>query len=113
MFRSWFIGYGLISRGQSPAKTLFRDILTKSAYQSSQMPFPIVVMNQQASGSLYNAQDPNVPIVEATPYEFGDWNVRGFIKTEMYPPPRTIPHATFPSAPAILAGLHIPLLNTC
>lgn len=86
MFRSWFIGYGLISRGQSPAKTLFRDILTKSAYQSSQMPFPIVVMNQQASGSLYNAQDPSVPIVEATPYEFGDWNVRGFIKTEMYPP---------------------------
>ena len=48
------------------------------------MPFPIVVMNQRANGSLYNAQDPNVPILEATPLEFGDWQTnRGFIKIEM------------------------------
>jgi len=57
------------------------------------MPFPIVVMNQQAGGSLYNAQDPDVPIVEVTPYEFGDWNTRGFIKTEMYHP--NVPLATY------------------
>jgi hypothetical protein len=31
---SWFIGYGLISCGQSPSKTLFRDIATESNYQS-------------------------------------------------------------------------------
>jgi hypothetical protein len=49
------------------------------------MPFPIVVTNQQANGSLYNAQDPNVPIIEVSPIEFGDWqNSRGFIQTNMY-----------------------------
>src|SRR5579862_43638 len=83
--RSWFIGYSLISRGQSPALTLFKDVTTKSAYQARQMPFPIVVTNQRASGDLYNAQDPNVPIVEVTPLEFGDWqSSRGFIRTDMY-----------------------------
>lgn len=85
---SWFIGYGLISRGQSPSKTLFRDITTKSNYQSGNMPFPIVVVNQQANGTLYNAQDPDVPILEATPLEFGDWqSSRGFISINMYSSP--------------------------
>jgi lysophospholipase len=82
---SWFIGYGLISRGQSPSKTLFRDITTKAHYQSGNMPFPIVIVNQRASGDLYNAQDPDVPILEATPLEFGDWqSSRGFIAIDMY-----------------------------
>jgi hypothetical protein len=52
------------------------------------MPCPIVVVNQQANGTLYNAQDPDVPILEATPLEFGDWqSSRGFISTNMYLPP--------------------------
>ena len=82
----WFIGYGLISRGQSPATTLFKDVTAKSAYTAGQMPFPIVVTNQQANGSSYNAQDPNVPIVEVSPIEFGDWQTRGFIRTDTYFP---------------------------
>jgi Lysophospholipase catalytic domain len=48
------------------------------------MPFPIGVMDQAKGGSLVNAQDVNVPILETNPYEFGDWNsTRGFINTKM------------------------------
>jgi hypothetical protein len=78
------IGYGLISKGLSPAKTLFTDILTTTNFAAASMPFPIVVMDQAKGGSLVNAQDVNVPILEANPYEFGDWNsTRGFINTKM------------------------------
>jgi hypothetical protein len=47
------------------------------------MPFPIVVMTQEASGDVSNARDPNVPILEVTPFEFGDWQTRGFIQTTL------------------------------
>jgi len=84
-FRGWLIGYGLISRGLSPAKTLITDILSKSNYLNAGMPFPIIVMDQAQGGSLYDAQNVNVPILEASPIEFGDWNqTRGFVNTQMY-----------------------------
>jgi len=83
--RSWFIGYGIISRGQSPAKTLFTDVQTKSNWQSFRMPFPIVTICQQASGGYQNAYDQTVPIYESTPLDFGSWSSSlGFIKSNMY-----------------------------
>jgi hypothetical protein len=87
LYRSWFIGYGIVSRGQSPAKTLFSDVQTKSNWASFRKPFPIVTIYEQASGGYQNAFDQNVPIYESTPLDFGSWSSSlGFIKANMHVP---------------------------